>query len=567
MFNSNVNSLLMDNSYVSPDLETVFEHSNWWWTDAEVVSTESTGNSQTPSIILDSEGNLHVAWHDLTDYLGAGIDYDIFYKVWDSSTKIWGVTELISSESTGISQSPIVAIDSDDTLHVCWYDSTDYLGSGPDYDIHYKYKTSGGSWSAAEVVSTESTAGSSSPSFIIDSANNFHVTWQDITDYLGSGVDSDIFYKFRASGGSWGAAEVVSTESTDSSVSSNLFIDSTGNAHVIWQDLTDYLGAGINYDIFYKVKLSSSSLWSVTEVVSTVSTDGASSPSIAVDSADSVHIVWFDSTDYSGSGTGPSLFYRLKDDLSGTWSFTDVLTLETPGPSYYQEIAIDSADNIHVIWCDHTTYQGSGSDSDIFYKLWDATSSTWGTTVVVSTESTNDVYTSSLAIDSSDNLHVVWYDYTNYLGSGADMDVYYTKFVGPPAAPQFLTATPNYSTSGDISLNWTDVGRSDAYYIYRETAYMTSSTGLTPIVKINSSDYVDTIDASGTYYYSVVAGNEFGNSTLSPVEDVQVSSNLLPFLSNESMIVAGVLLGVQLIFFFIAISIRKTSGKSSKKKK
>ena len=108
----------------------------------------------------------------------------------------------------------------------------------------------------------------------------------------------------------------------------------------------------------------------------------------------------------------------------------------------------------------------------------------------------------------------------------------------------------------------------DAYYIYRETAYIASSTGLTPLVRINVNDYVDSIDDSGTYYYAVVAENEYGNSTLSTVEDVQVdASNLLSFMSNELLIVAGVLLGVQLILFFIAISIRKTSSKTSKKKK
>ncbi|GAH10956.1 unnamed protein product [marine sediment metagenome] len=67
------------------------------------------------------------------------------------------------------------------------------------------------------------------------------------------------------------------------------------------------------YGLILLIKLSSSSIWSVTEVVSTVSTNGASDPSIVVDSEDNVHVLWSDSTDYSGSGTGPSLFYKLKN--------------------------------------------------------------------------------------------------------------------------------------------------------------------------------------------------------------------------------------------------------------
>lgn len=46
-----------------------------------MVSTVSTGNFEYPSIVVDASGNVHVAWHDSTDYAGAGSDADIFYKV------------------------------------------------------------------------------------------------------------------------------------------------------------------------------------------------------------------------------------------------------------------------------------------------------------------------------------------------------------------------------------------------------------------------------------------------------------------------------------------------------
>jgi len=46
----------------------------------EVVSTESTDNSYYPSLAVDPDGNIHVAWYDDTDYGGAGTDADVFYK-------------------------------------------------------------------------------------------------------------------------------------------------------------------------------------------------------------------------------------------------------------------------------------------------------------------------------------------------------------------------------------------------------------------------------------------------------------------------------------------------------
>jgi hypothetical protein len=54
--------------------------SGWEWTTVEVVSTESTGNSDVPSLAIDDEGNLHIVWRDATNYAGSGSDWDIFYK-------------------------------------------------------------------------------------------------------------------------------------------------------------------------------------------------------------------------------------------------------------------------------------------------------------------------------------------------------------------------------------------------------------------------------------------------------------------------------------------------------
>ena len=51
------------------------------WTTTEVVSTESTEDSLFPSLGVGSDGPVHIAWHDDTDYGGAGFDDDVFYKM------------------------------------------------------------------------------------------------------------------------------------------------------------------------------------------------------------------------------------------------------------------------------------------------------------------------------------------------------------------------------------------------------------------------------------------------------------------------------------------------------
>ena len=116
----------------------VFDRSNWWWGEVEVLSIDSTSHSYQPRPAIDSEGNIHLVWHDSTDILGSGAGYDIFYKKWDVITETWGTTEIVSTESTSDGAAPSIVIDTEDNLHVIWHDDTDILGSGADCDIVYQ---------------------------------------------------------------------------------------------------------------------------------------------------------------------------------------------------------------------------------------------------------------------------------------------------------------------------------------------------------------------------------------------------------------------------------------------
>jgi PKD repeat protein len=84
-------------------------------------------------------------------------------------------------------------------VHVAWDDGSNYGGSGSDDDIFYKYKPAGSSWSTTEVVSTESTDNSWWVSLMVGSDSIVHVSWQDWTNYGGSGSDRDVFYKYKTS--------------------------------------------------------------------------------------------------------------------------------------------------------------------------------------------------------------------------------------------------------------------------------------------------------------------------------------------------------------------------------
>ena len=522
-----MSALTNDNEEVEPYFQEYEDFSTWQWSTTEVVSTESGSISFDSAVKVDKQGNVHVIWADYTNYGGSGSDTDIFYKYWDSSTRIWTITEVVSTESTIDSQYPEIAVDILGNVYVVWEDGTDFAGSGgTDWDIFFKYRDSNtGIWSITEVVSLESTNDSYNPNIEVDSVGNVYVVWYDRTNLADSGDDYDIFYRYREKySGLWSTVEVVSTESTEDSINPSIALDSAGNRHVVWVDFTDYEGCGTDSDIFYKYWDSGLESWSFTQVVSTVSNVASVFPTIAVNYNDgSVHIAWNDYMTYGGSGSDLDIYYRNYSPTK-IWSETYLVSTESNLTSEKASISTDLDGNLHIVWEDLTNYADSGGDRDIFAKHWFIDSiANWSLTEVVSTESTGSSYYADISIDLDGSVYVVWQDVTDYLSCGVDTDIFFKKYMGPPVSPPDLAyIVPNPSTTGEIILDWNNVARATEYYVYRSISYIWSITGLTPLDMVVESTYTENIDLDGFYYYVVVAGNFVKNTVHSNCQYVEI---------------------------------------------
>ncbi len=60
------------------------------------------------------------------------------------------------------------------------------------------------------------------------------------------------------------------------------------------------------------------------------------------------------------------------DDFAWKWNLTEVVSTESTSTSQDPSLAVDSIGNVHLAWYDWTNYDSSGTDPDIFYKRWDA---------------------------------------------------------------------------------------------------------------------------------------------------------------------------------------------------
>lgn len=104
---------------------------------------------------------------------------------------------------------------------------------------------------------------------------------------------------------------------------------------------------------------------------------------------------------------------------------------------------------------------------------------------------------------------------TGYLIDEFDMDEYplayipFTQFGAP-----ILTTPSNKSSNGTIRLQWNAILEAEYYLVYRSNSVIPSIDELTPIANTTAIEFTETV-VEGTYFYVVVAVNEFQTSGIS----------------------------------------------------
>ena len=581
---SNVNNVYsLDDDTIQTTSELQYEKDDWTWTDYELLTASSNHYSNEPHIIGDVNNDIHLVWIDFTDnLLGSGSDQDIFYQYYDHSIEAWSPIELVSTESAGSSVDPRIVIDQSGTLHVLWLDTTDYLGAGIDRDVFYKTRSPLGVWSAASVVTTTSTDYIDHLEVIIDEDDNLHVTYYDLTDnLLGSGTDSDIFYhQFNSSTSSWTTHYLISTESTSfGTANPSLAIDPvSGLLHFVYTDPTDILGSGTDNDVFFKsLDLNTLTLSSI-ELISDGSSMISTRSKILVKSNGEQHVFWADPTDMLGSGTDYDIYQLHRANSSTSWEGLNLVSLESTSPASTHTVIIDKADRIYIAWNDQTDILGAGSDGDIFFKFLTNSTSTWSDVQIVSTISNDTSISPTLAVDNRGFVSCVWDEYDDLVGDGVDRDLFHRRFYGTPSIPVLLPFDPATSEPGEIVVKWEYDPYVESYDIYLGLTDFTSISSLTPTATgVTSSSFNDTLHDLGTYFYGLVAHNEIGSSDLSNVESLEIIKpesffgEFFQSLSNlstmEILTLTGILIISHGLIAFLAVALTRKGKKKGKSKK
>ena len=159
--------------------------------------------------------------------------------------------------------------------------------------------------------------------------------------------------------------------------------------------------------VFLLVHPISAQTWQATKRM-TYNTGTSYLPAIAVGPNDHIHVVWEDNTHGNSE-----IYYKRSTNGGASWT-TKRLTYNSD-ESHSPSIATDSNNHIHVVWIDYTP-----GNAEIFYKKSTAGGASWTTKRL--TYNSKGSYYPTVAVNSSNHVHVVW---NNYISGNSE--IYFKK--------------------------------------------------------------------------------------------------------------------------------------------
>jgi hypothetical protein len=350
-------------------------------------------------------------------------------------------------------------------------DSEGYVHISYDYYSmsynHLMYATDkSGSW--VNTIADGSAEVGSHTSIAVDSNDAVHISYYDATN---TNLKYATCSSSCSSASSWSKVTIESS-SGDVGKYNSIAIDSNDTLHISYRDST-------NGDLKYATcssSCTSASSWTR----STIDSDGnvGSRTSIAIDSNGAVHISYYDITNGD---------LKYATDQSGSWANTTVDSVGTVGK--YSSIAIDANDVVHISYYDATnkdlkyasnmqSYIQTGVGNVIKFIDRDTKVGNEGT---------------SIAVDSNGDVHISYYDDINGdLKYAALQGVHPWNVYGYSISPDLPAGLSLNFNSGEISGTPTALSSNTTYTI---TARNTGGTNTTTIT-------IEVLDQLPTLSYS-----------------------------------------------------------------
>ena len=300
------------------------------------------------SIAVNPSGNAYALWVDERNG-----NPDI-YSSYRPAGGAWGPSVRVDDDVGGAFQwSPTsIAVDSSGNAYAVWEDKRN-----GNWDIYFSYHPVGGSWGANVKVNDDpGTAHQSEPSIAVDSTGNAYAVWEDRRN----GYYDDIYFSYRAVGGSWGTNVKVNDDSgSEVQYSPSIAVDPSGNAYAMWQD-----SRNANWDIYFSYRPAGGAWGPNAKANDDPGTASQFDPSIAVDSGGNACAVWQDERNGSGD------IYSSCRPVGGSWGI-NVRVSDDAGTAYQfnPSIAADPSGNAYAVWDDRRNEGPDIWNPDIYFSF------------------------------------------------------------------------------------------------------------------------------------------------------------------------------------------------------
>lgn len=287
------------------------------WSQAKPI-TDTGKVYQTPEIVCDTLGNLHVVW---SEYESG----EIYYQRFDGVR--WSVPQNLS-ETSGASFFPRIAVDQKNRIHVVWID-----GSYGIYSIFYRC-CDGATWS--ETVSLSDALYSGFPQIAADSKGDLHVAFHALVAY----PNYEVFYR-RCRSGTWEGIVQITHDSLESWYPA-IGVSRADQPMIAWSQIFGSTTFPHPQRICFSMQ--DGNTWS--PPMSLADTSECRQPSMAVGSNNDVHVVW---ELYTRPNPFACTIYYSRTS-GGSWHAPVSLMGPVRGFSIDPKVCVDTDGYCHVVW-------------------------------------------------------------------------------------------------------------------------------------------------------------------------------------------------------------------------
>lgn len=278
-----------------------------------------------------------------------------------------------------------------------------------------------------------------------ESLQTLLVVWNSSEDIDGAGADEDIFFsRSTDNGATWSAVQYLNNNAATDDAGSGFdyfpqaMTDGKGTWVAVWESRTDLDGADTDNDIFFARSTDDGMSWSAPRLIDSSATSDTDlgwdyQPVVMTDGDGTWVVVWWSYEDFDGSGSDTDIFFSRSTDNGASWSSSqliDSLAASDGNEDRHPALMTDGNGVWIVVWASSETFHDASTDRDIFISRSADNGETWSASQLLHSSADSDTGSDNrpaLMTDGSGIWMTVWFSTEDLGGAGTDRDIFLSR--------------------------------------------------------------------------------------------------------------------------------------------